>query len=60
MNTKEAFALGFLSRMAERGMTPSQFEKRSAFDLGTTLSALSPIALAALVGIPAAAGVVTG
>lgn len=58
MTTKEAFTIGFLSRLAERGVMPSQFEKKA--DLGATVSALSPLALAALIGIPAATGAVTG
>lgn len=60
MTTKEAFTIGFLSRLAERGVMPSQFEKKATFDIGSTISALSPLALAALIGIPVATGAVTG
>lgn len=67
MTKKEAFRLGFLSRLAERGMSPGQFEKQASGVLGElveaggrTVSALSPMALAALIGVPAAAGILTG
>lgn len=78
MTTKEAFQLGFLSRLSERGITPAQFEKQAenpltslikgvggtvstaAGALGELASNLTPLAVAALVGVPAAAGVLTG
>ena len=67
MTNKEAFTLGFLGRMAERGVTPSQFEKCAGGVLGEGIeagghafSALTPMALAALIGIPAATGILTG
>lgn len=62
MTTKDAFKLGYLSRLAERGITPSRFEKSAGIgqDVSSLLSTLSPLALAALVGVPAAGGVMTG
>lgn len=68
MTTKEAFALGFLARMAERGVTPSMLEKRAASGIGgealeavgRVLSASIPAALAIGVGLPAATGMLTG
>jgi hypothetical protein len=59
MTTKEAFRLGFLTRMAERGYTPSQFEKRS-FSVSGALGVMTPVAIAALLGIPLATGMLTG
>lgn len=66
MTTKEAFALGFLSRMAERGVTPRAFEKRAGVGsealeaVGRVLSASIPAALAVGIGVPAATGMLTG
>lgn len=67
MTKKEAFRLGFVARLAERGVTPSQFEKRASGVFGEgveaagrVLSAMSPLALAAFIGVPAAAGILTG
>lgn len=66
MTKKEAFRLGFVARLAERGVMPSQFEKQSSIlgegveASGRVLSALSPMALAALIGVPAATGILTG
>lgn len=64
MTTKEAFELGFLARLAEKGVTPGKFEKRAIWNLpGQAMAALGPLGILAAVGLisaPIVGGTLTG
>lgn len=67
MTAKEAFRLGFLARLAERGVSVQQFEKKAVLGLeefvnsaGKLVDSATPLALATVVGIPATMGLLTG